>query len=132
MERVALPVMPDTAADAAEVAAPAAEDTAEGRSETVTPAAAQISWTAGRRAATSSLLHRWGAQEVNELWIASLPVVHWHLMSVTWHPELGMAETKQGIAHWGTLDRSWAPTKASEAAKARTVAWKRMMARVNV
>lgn len=30
-------------------------------------------------------------------------------------------------AHWGIPDRSWAPTKATEATTARTVAWKRML-----
>jgi len=49
------------------------------------------------------------------------------LMSAVVQPELGTAWIRQGRAHCGTLDKSWAPVRASEAAKATMVAWKRMM-----
>jgi len=69
-------------------------------------------------------------------------------MSAVVQPELGTAWIRQGswgrrqhaapetrrrarkerhTAHCGTLDKSWAPVRASEAAKATMVAWKRMM-----
>jgi len=48
-------------------------------------------------------------------------------MSAVVQPELGTAWIRQGRAHCGTLDKSWAPVRASEAAKATMVAWKRMM-----
>merc|ERR1712065_3219 len=88
-----------------------------------TPAAAQSEETAGARLEISLCSHRSGAQVRSSFSIALLPLVHWHLVSVTPQLDLGRAATKQGIAHSGIPEGSWAPTKATEATTAKTVAW---------
>jgi hypothetical protein len=98
----------------APVGAPEADAVAEpvGTSVMVTPAAEQSFRTASATVLTSSAEQRVGVQVAMEPWIFSRPVVHWHLVSVTSQPDPGRAATKQGIAHEGMEDKSWAAARA--------------------
>lgn len=93
--------------------------TAVGRFEIVTPAFLQMDSDAAASLAMSPSEHFPGTQAFTEVVIFWRPVVHWHVMSVSEHPEDWAAVAKQGRAQVGIPEKSWAETKASEAAKAK-------------
>lgn len=125
--------MAELTADSMEaMAEEAAEAAGLAGTETLIPAEVQIPARAGVSTACSSALQALGIQPASDSAILAWPVVHWQVTSVELHPEAGRAAIKQGRAHWGRPERSCAPVKASEAAKATMVAWKRMFASLTI